>query len=117
MSLENMAPATYVRARAEQLAMQADLETFQRLYLARGINFGSEVGEEARGKFDEFIEPFRETAGEEFTKALNAAREKAQEAYASTINELLGNAGLTGTHDAAELKDDELDAFNQIVAE
>lgn len=115
MAFENMGPETYVRARAEQLAMQADLTKFQELYLARGINFGSEVGETARQAFDAFITPFREIAIKEFTEAHELATKNAATAFAQTIENVLGKASLTGKHDAAEVTADELAAFNEIV--
>jgi hypothetical protein len=115
MAFENMGAETYVRARAEQLAMQADLAFFQELYLARGINFGSEVGEAARQAFDAWIEPFREMAIKEFTEAHKAATESAKAAFEQTIDKMLGKASLTGKHDAAEVTADELAAFEEIV--
>lgn len=117
MTFENMGPETYIRARAEQLAMQADLTFFQELYLARGINFGSEVGETARQAFDAFIAPFREIAIREFTEAHELATKNAGIAFAQTIENVLGKASLTGSHDAAEIAPDELAAFNEIIAE
>lgn len=114
---ENMAPTTYVRARAEQLAIQHDADKFSRLYMARAVNFGSKVGETARETFDEFIAPFREQAIKEFTAATDKAKDLAAEVFAKTIETELGKAGLTGEHDAAEITVDELDAFKHIVGE
>lgn len=111
MTFENMTGETYVRARAEQLAMQANLGTFQTLYLARGINFGSEVGEVAREKYDAFLAPYREQATKQFTAAAKAAHEAALKAQSETIEKMLATTSLTGTHDAAELTEDELEAL------
>lgn len=114
MIFENMTGETYVRARAEQLAMQTDLAKFQELYLARGLNFGSLIGNTAQEVFDAFIAPYREIAQNEFMTAFAAAKKAGETAFTSTLEAGLMKSGLTGKHDTIELSDADLEALKEL---
>lgn len=117
MHMERIDPTVYVRARAEQLAMAADLPKFQELYIARGLSFATDAGTSAVEAYDQFLDPFRKQAYAQLEKAVTAANEAAKAAYVKAINEALAKESLTGAHDAAEMDEDELAKFNEIIGE
>lgn len=98
MSIPYMDPASYIRARAEQLAMQADLVKFQDLYVARGLAFRSINSQVTTATFDEFVEPFRQIAAQELKTAVLAA----QHAYQVELERRLAAPAFTGEHDALD---------------
>jgi len=117
MHMERIDPTVYVRARAEQLAMAEDLVKFQELYTARGLSFGTEAGTSAVEAYDQFLEPFRKQAYHQLESVVTEANKAARDAYVKVLNDGLSKQGLTGAHDAAEMDEDELAKFNEIIGE
>lgn len=106
MNIPAMDVPTYIRARAEQLALQADPETFTQVYLARAIAFRTDGAETATAAYDALVAPHRVRATDEIKSALEAAQAAAEAAYVRVMEARLTEL-TNGAHDALDGLTDE----------